>query len=118
MAKPSQLIYMAVDGVAPRAKMNQQRARRYKSAQENQDKRNAIKNGKNSHQNNKFDKNKNIQYNTNDSLKNNENDNIQINEINNNLKTKYFDSNCITPGTEFMTKFNLFFIEHIKHFKS
>ncbi|GAX09715.1 5'-3' exoribonuclease 1 [Fistulifera solaris] len=34
IAQPKELVYMAIDGVAPRAKLNQQRARRYRSGQE------------------------------------------------------------------------------------
>ena len=67
--KPKKLFFMAVDGVAPRAKMNQQRARRFRTAL---DAENA--------------KNKAIQ---------------QGLEM---PKEDAFDSNCITPGTEFMQK--------------
>ncbi|KAK7749459.1 exonuclease II Exo2 [Cytospora paraplurivora] len=67
--KPKQLFYMAVDGVAPRAKMNQQRARRFRTALDAETARDkALREGK---------------------------------EL---PKEEPFDSNCITPGTEFMAK--------------
>lgn len=67
--KPKQLFFMAVDGVAPRAKMNQQRARRFRTALDAEKaKEKAIEQG------------------------------VEM------PKEDAFDSNCITPGTEFMAK--------------
>lgn len=67
--KPQKLFFMAVDGVAPRAKMNQQRARRFRTALDAENaKEKAIAQG------------------------------MEM------PKEDAFDSNCITPGTEFMEK--------------
>ncbi|EZG05534.1 hypothetical protein H106_04575 [Trichophyton rubrum CBS 735.88] len=67
--KPKRLFFMAIDGVAPRAKMNQQRARRFRTALDAElAKEKAIKEG------------------------------VEM------PKEDAFDSNCITPGTEFMAK--------------
>lgn len=69
LIKPKQLFYMAIDGVAPRAKMNQQRSRRFRSALEAEEAREkAIRDG------------------------------IPLSA------NEQFDTNAITPGTEFMAK--------------
>jgi 5'-3' exoribonuclease 1 len=69
IVKPKVSVYMAIDGVAPRAKLNQQRSRRFRSAK---DMIEAMK-----------DKPK---------------------STDEQVSKPVFDSNCITPGTEFLMK--------------
>ena len=71
LVRPQQLLFIAIDGVAPRAKLNQQRTRRFRAARDAMSKSNSF------------------------------------NSINQSGMTgyggsMYFDSNCITPGTQFM----------------
>ncbi|KAJ3373980.1 5'-3' exoribonuclease 2 [Kappamyces sp. JEL0680] len=74
MIRPRKVLYMAIDGVAPRAKMNQQRSRRFRAAQEEEIKR-----------------------------KDEERIRMDMGEVAANVTHKeHFDSNCITPGTPFM----------------
>lgn len=68
IVKPKVSIYMAIDGVAPRAKLNQQRSRRFRSAKD-------------------------------------------MAEATADMESRVddlFDSNCITPGTEFLNKVSEF----------
>jgi 5'-3' exoribonuclease 1 len=77
--KPKKLFFMAIDGVAPRAKMNQQRARRFRTALDAEKAREkAIREG------------------------------VEM------PKEEPFDSNCITPGTDFMARLSL----HLRYFIS
>ncbi|CAL1585653.1 unnamed protein product [Knipowitschia caucasica] len=77
IVRPRRVLYMAIDGVAPRAKMNQQRSRRFRASKEG----------------------------------------VELTEEKNRMREEViqrggylppeevkerFDSNCITPGTEFM----------------
>ncbi|ODM95979.1 5'-3' exoribonuclease 1 [Orchesella cincta] len=79
MIKPCRVFFMAIDGVAPRAKMNQQRGRRFRSARlAEEQEAEAIRQG--------------------EKLPSEER----------------FDSNCITPGTEFMARLH----EQLKYFVS
>jgi 5'-3' exoribonuclease 1 len=77
IVKPKKILFMAIDGVAPRAKLNQQRARRFRAAQ---------------------DRDESL-------LKARQKGEVIDEET-------LFDSNCITPGTEFMNKVGL----HLKYF--
>jgi 5'-3' exonuclease len=80
LVRPKKLMFLAVDGVAPRAKMNQQRARRFRSSKERETllSQYVIANG----------------------------------EL---PKTDSFDSNCITPGTEFMHMLSIAFQKWIQN---
>ncbi|XP_014226840.1 5'-3' exoribonuclease 1 isoform X1 [Trichogramma pretiosum] len=75
--QPQKLFFMAVDGVAPRAKINQQRGRRFRAAKDAELQEMKAK--------------------------------AKGQEI---PKAARFDSNCITPGTEFMAQLN----EQLKYF--
>lgn len=77
MVRPQKLLYMAVDGVAPRAKMNQQRSRRFRASQETQDKTDQIKL----------------------ILQELSSKGVDVDSFD---KKAHFDSNVITPGTQFM----------------
>ncbi|XP_047351100.1 5'-3' exoribonuclease 1 isoform X1 [Vespa velutina] len=68
MIQPQKLFFIAIDGVAPRAKINQQRARRFRAA------------------------------------KGTEMQKAKAKASGIDLKEELFDSNCITPGTVFMSE--------------
>lgn len=77
IVKPKVSVYMAIDGVAPRAKLNQQRSRRFRSAKD------MIEAAKEKSKQTKDSDDKSTTTTTGKAV---------------------FDSNCITPGTEFLTK--------------
>ncbi|KAJ9250865.1 hypothetical protein DTO195F2_8018 [Paecilomyces variotii] len=82
MVRPRKLLMIAIDGVAPRAKMNQQRARRFRSAQEAREA---------DEKKEEFRK-----------LQAKQNGNKLEVELQEEVIQKTWDSNVITPGTPFM----------------
>jgi len=77
IVRPRRLLYLAIDGVAPRAKMNQQRSRRFRAARESQ-------------QNDERKRKLREEY-----MRNG----MWTQEIEDYVNRKSFDSNVITPGT-------------------
>ncbi|XP_067845510.1 5'-3' exoribonuclease 2 isoform X2 [Heptranchias perlo] len=77
IVRPRRLLYMAIDGVAPRAKMNQQRSRRFRASKEGME----LVEEKKKVREEVLSKGRYL----------------PAEEV-----KERFDSNCITPGTEFM----------------
>jgi 5'-3' exoribonuclease 2 len=83
MTRPRKLLYLAVDGVAPRAKMNQQRSRRFRAAKEAKE---------------KDDEKAEFMKMLNSQKASRGEDITSIDQV----IEKTWDSNAITPGTPFM----------------
>lgn len=86
IVKPKVSVYMAIDGVAPRAKLNQQRSRRFRSAKDLAETKAELEL--------KQRQSRGKQGSNND----------DTNELSQGKGVEVFDSNCITPGTPFLAK--------------
>ncbi|KAH7649827.1 Rat1 Kar1 Rat1 like 5 exonuclease [Cryptosporidium bovis] len=88
MVRPRRLLYLAIDGVAPRAKMNQQRSRRYKTALDIEYNKRAYDIAQ--------EEFKNLGYKCPEYI-------------------EKWDSNVITPGTPFMERLTMCLHSYIRH---
>lgn len=86
IVRPRKLLFIAIDGVAPRAKMNQQRSRRFRSVQE-------------------AEESNRIESDFRQELKN-------VGEFIPEKRPSSWDSNIITPGTSFMKTLS----EHMRYY--
>lgn len=97
LVRPQNLLYLAIDGVAPRAKMNQQRSRRFRAAKDREQQileyylqYGRLPGGISSQSNEPKDM---------ETVEEN------INKFNSN--NDLFDSNAITPGTDFLHRLSI-----------
>ena len=77
-AQPTELVYLALDGVAPRAKMEQQQQRRYRASQDKDLERGVYHKHRRAY-----------------------------------IRGQMWDSNCVTPGTTFMTALAEYLHAHV-----
>ena len=95
IVRPRRLLYMAIDGVAPRAKMNQQRSRRFRAIKEQEDRRIAIDEVR-------ADLESKVYFPSCVNVTCSLSQGIPVPPPKS--KEQCFDSNCITPGTPFMSR--------------